>query len=55
MTPLGLLLSNTLNFTYGYKYPYFQTYFQTYQRTFFPLNLTTAKLQRFFIPYKFSD
>ena len=35
MTPLGLLLGNTPNFTYGI-YPYFQTYFQTYQRTFQP-------------------
>ena len=32
MTPLGLLLSNTLNFTYGYN----TNTLQTYQRTFQP-------------------
>ena len=51
MTFLGLLLSNTLNFTYEI-YFYF---FKLIKELFNSLNLTNAKLQRFFIPYKFSD
>lgn len=47
MTPLGLLLGNTPNFTYEKS--------SNLSKNFLSLNLTTAKLQRLFISYKFSD
>lgn len=47
MTPLGLLLSNALNFTY-------RIFKLVKELSSFPLSYN-AKLQRFFIPYKFSD
>lgn len=40
MTPLGLLLSNALNFTYGIN-----SYFQTCQRTF--LSSSSFRLQSY--------
>ena len=51
MTFLGLLLSNTLNFTYEIYFYFFKL---IKELSSLPLSYD-AKLQRFFISYKFSD
>ena len=51
MTSLGLLLGNTPNFTYEIYFYFFKLI-----KELSSLSLSyDAKLQRFFIPYKFSD